>query len=264
MPLQTLSDVGSLYGEQDLGSWSLFGGGYINFGFWPDSIKNNLSKADRQLASYRLYKQVCDQLNFSEEDNILEVGSGLGAGCRMISSEYPSRGVLGIDASLEQVKRSQKLSRSDCSANKIRFSQCAAENIDSLSTKFHKIISIEALQHFSSYPCFVKKAYDTLYLGGDLAVATFFFNRDPNDKFLEAFPNFESNIDKIVPLDRYVETLRVSGFTDIATASIGANVWEGFDQWIAQTEFSDSWNRHWLQAYYEEILDYYIVIARKH
>jgi hypothetical protein len=44
---------------------------------------------------------------------------------------------------------------------------------------------------------------------------------------------------------------------------LGEHVWHGFDAWIGQTEFRDSWGRNWLEAYNCGLIDYYLVRADK-
>ena len=57
--------------------------------------------------------------------------------------------------------------------------------------------------------------------------------------------------------------LEDAGFKNIAIESIGQHVWVGFDQWISQSELNDTWNRNWLKAYQEHLLDYYEITAEK-
>jgi hypothetical protein len=73
----------------------------------------------------------------------------------------------------------------------------------------------------------------------------------------------DSGIDVVAAIDSFRDNLLAAGFVDVHVESIGERVWHGFDAWIAQTEFKDSWGRNWLQAYHRRLIDYYVVTADK-
>ena len=138
-----------------------------------------------------------------------------------------------------------------------------AEEFKTGKKKFNKIYSIEALQHFDSIPNFITQANEKLADNGVLVVSTFMFKSYPSENFLVQFPNFECGVDKVIVFSELIQELKKEGFSKIKSISIGKNVWDGFNAWIMQTEFADTWNTNWKKAYDTGLLDYYILVCKK-
>lgn len=257
-----LVSVEKLYGEQNLAKWRLFCGEYINFGYWMPR-EGAVTQNDRKKSSKRLYQEVFDRLDINEYDRLLEVGCGLGKGARLAYETYFPLEVVAIDASEDQVSRAQAIN-SEVAAGKLTFLSAEAEKLSSLGKKFSKLYSVEALQHFDDVPKFIGEAYASLLQGGKVVITTFFFKKHPDPQYLkDAFPNVISGVDKVVLVDEFIAQLEAAGFVNVCCESIGEHVWEGFDKWMASTEFSGTWNRNWLKAYQNKLLDYYMITAEK-
>jgi hypothetical protein len=65
------------------------------------------------------------------------------------------------------------------------------------------------------------------------------------------------------PVGEFTADLTAAGFDEVTETSIGEHVWRQFDQWVAQTEYRDSWGRNWLRCYENGWVDYYLVTAVK-
>ncbi len=261
-----LTNVIDLYGIQNLANTCLFAGGFINFGYWRN-IKTNvrITKNKRALASKRLYERVFNLLAVDESDSVLEVGCGLGNGCILLHSKFKPRVIIGVDASPKQIERTISNHKKYLSRyrSEINFIVGSGENIPVSAESVNKIFSIEALQHFDSVDQFLQSSFKSLKSNGKIVVTTFFFKNDLKSDLLRCFPNFKSGVDKIVRINSFLNKLKDQGFIQIKSQSIGRFVWHGFDRWILQTRYKDTWDKYWIQAYKAGMLDYYIIEATK-
>lgn len=261
-----LTTVEDLYGEQNLAETSLFSGGFINFGYWKH-LKTHpiISARTRALSSQRLYEKIFDILSINTTDSILEIGCGLGNGCVLLHQKYNPVYVIGIDASSAQIQRA--IQRHEKYLKKTRdsliFSRTTAEDFRISPNSISKAFSVEALQHFDSIEKFLKTIFKALKPGGRLVVTTFFLKSKPPQDFFDLFPNFASGVDKLINVNDFSQKLLNHGFINLKSESIGPFVWPGFDKWISQTEYKDTWDKNWLQAYKRGILDYYVFEMEK-
>lgn len=263
---ENLSNVETLYGMQDLASSTLFAGGFINFGYWKGiNLKRQISKKARIASSQNLYKKISELLSINKDDAVIEIGCGLGNGTFFFHKKYKPKFIIGIDSSSDQIQRAVENHCQYLAAHKdsIRFVVCSAENILLKPGSISKAFSVEAMQHFSNVDDFLETVFSALQSKGKLAIATFFFKKNPPKGFINLFPNFEKGIDKIIKLNEFNSKLLRHGFCEVKYQSIGKDVWFGFDKWISQTEYKDTWDKNWLWAYKEGIIDYYIFEARK-
>lgn len=258
-----LKTVEEMYDGNFLIECGLFEGGFINFGFWKKNIdKSSLSMTDRIESAKNLYKRVLDAIAISKTDHVLEVGCGAGAGSALLLKEFAPKEYKGLDASNSQIARAKSLNL--CFAERSSFHVGCAEEIPFSNQSFDKIFSIEAAQHFKSLPTFIKEAYRVLKPNGMLVVATFFAVPDetPNEA-VEMIPTVRDKIDTLHPISAMLKLLQEAGFVQITAESIGEHVWHGFDAWIAQGEFKNSWDRNWYKGYTKGFFDYFVITAKK-
>jgi ubiquinone/menaquinone biosynthesis C-methylase UbiE len=261
-----LVDVKTLYGKQNLASSSLFAGGFINFGYWKNlDINGVISKKTRILSSKNLYMETFEKLDISKEDAVLEVGCGLGNGCVLADKIHHPKYIIGLDISREQIQRAITKHEKYLSGreDRIKFIVSSAENIPIKSQSITKIFSVEALQHFSSQDVFLNSADSVLAKNGKFVIATFFFKTSPSKKFMNLFPNFTNGIDKIIKIKDFISRLKYYNFKNIKIYQLGENVWEGFGRWVFQSNYKDTWDKHWIWAYRNGFLDYFIIEAEK-
>jgi cyclopropane fatty-acyl-phospholipid synthase-like methyltransferase len=264
-----ISNLNNMYGEDDLSSWGLFGGNFINFGYYPDgSIKPEevMTLSERISSQKKLYEVVGERLNISSRDFVIEIGSGLGTGgCYLVENFAPSS-FLGIDISQEQVDRSKNLNGEFLKRNKnILFKVGSCENIPCEQNEVDKIFTVEAVQHFPSLQSFIQESFRVLKPRGLITIAGFFgVDSQSQKKMAQQLETVNKEIDHLRDINQLRKILDSVGFLDIEIESIGKNVWEGFDKWISQQkDFCNTWNRNWLKGYNSGLIDYYIVTARK-
>lgn len=251
--------VDSVYGKADLSQDPCFAGGFINFGYWESiDLDAPLRDADRVRSQEDLYRLVLAAAGVTESSRVLEVGCGRGLGCALALAEFGPAEVHGVDIHPEQVRRA----RNTNGDGRLGFWLGSASSLPFAGNSFDCLYSVEAMQHFPSLRDFVTEAARVLVPGGRIAVTTFFTTRaGVGDRLNGLLESFASGLDVPHPLPSLLDLLSASGFSDISSVPIGAQVWPGFDRWVASTEYVDSWPRNFLRAHTEGLLDYYLVTA---
>lgn len=254
-----------MYGENDLSSCSLFAGSYINFGFWKHlSCGATVSIEQRIKSQADMYRAALIHLGLQAGDRVLEVGCGVGVGGALALTEFEPLEVHGVDISPAQVARANQVNAEllQRQPGKLVFQEGSALALPYPDGSFDRVFSIEAAQHFENLVGFVREAYRVLKPGGSLAVATFFTPREGVvGELTQLIETVQNGIDVVVPVGSFHRDLIREGFSRAEVESIGKYVWYGFDAWMSQTEFKQSWGRNWLRAYEQGLIDYYIVTA---
>jgi cyclopropane fatty-acyl-phospholipid synthase-like methyltransferase len=256
----------AMYGADDLGSMAIFSGNYINFGYWQDFIPGRISVEERTESQANLYRTVLRRLEIDPTDVVLELGCGIAVGTALALREFGPSAIYGLDLSHDQLDRATRVV-SELSAqesDRLVLQQGSALKLPYAAETFDKCYSVEAAQHFEDLAVFASETHRVLKSGGRLAVATFFMTRPTaTDELRNLIETIDSGIDVVAAIDSFCDDLLAAGFVDVAVESIGEHVWQGFDAWIAQTEFKDSWGRNWLKAYHRGLIDYHLVTADK-
>jgi cyclopropane fatty-acyl-phospholipid synthase-like methyltransferase len=256
----------AMYGDEDLSSFSLFSGNYINFGYWQDFTPGLISMDERTESQADLYRIVLRRLEISPTDVVLEIGCGIAAGTALALREFHPGAVYGLDLSQDQLDRATRANTELLAQQRDRFmlQQGSALELPYAHEHIDKCYSVEAAQHFEGLATFASEAYRVLRSGGRLAIATFFMTHTSAiDELRQSIETIDSGIDVVVAIDSFRDDLFKAGFADVRVDSIGEHVWWGFDAWMEQTEFKDSWNRNWLKAYHRGLIDYYLVTGDK-
>ncbi|MDQ3763929.1 MAG: methyltransferase domain-containing protein [Actinomycetota bacterium] len=256
----------AMYGEDDLSSIEIFSGNYINFGYWQDFTPGLISVDERTESQANLYRAVLRRLTIEPTDVALEVGCGIAVGTALALREFGPRAVYGLDLSQDQIDRANRVNAKVLAQQPDRFilQQGSALELPYPAEQFDKCYSVEAAQHFEDLTAFASETYRILRPGGRLAVATF-FTPYPSalDELRRLIETIDSGVDIILPIDSFRDDLLEAGFVDVRVEKLGEHVWRGFDAWIGQTEFRDSWGRNWLKAYNRGLIDYYLITADK-
>ena len=118
-------NLSELYSGTDLAT--LFKGNFINFGYW-ETVPNVISSSEVIQTNQQLYHQVFERLNPQKQDIVLELGSGHGGGCVLLSNSYVVQSILGMDYRKEHVDHSIKSYLSLVEEENSIYSRCCRIN----------------------------------------------------------------------------------------------------------------------------------------
>ncbi len=256
----------AMYGENDLSSIAIFSGNYINFGYWQDFTPGLISVGERTESQANLYRAVLRRLTIDPTDVALEVGCGIAVGTVLALREFNPSAVYGLDLSQDQIDRATRVNAELVAQqpDRLVLQQGSALELPYAGETFDKCYSVEAAQHFEDLAAFASEAHRVLRPGGRLAVTTFFTpHTTALDELRRLIETIDNGIDVVLAIDSFRDDLLKAGFVDVHGESIGEHVWRGYDAWMDQTEFKDSWGRNWLKAYNHGLIDYYLVTADK-
>ncbi len=259
--------VMAMYDQDDLSACDIFAGHFINFGYWDGFTSSEKITVEQRVESQKnLYRLVAGKLSIGQKDALLEVACGQGVGSMLVMKEFSPRELHGIDFSAAQIARAKQINLEVMNhyAEAVSFREGSAEHIPYEDERFDKIFSIEAAQHFDNMELFAQEVYRVLKPGGRIAISTFFATSDRSYSVLASMiQTIRDGIDKLFPIYQIEQLLLKNGFREVKVESIGAHVWSGFDQWVSQGEFKDSWTRNWYQGYQNGLIDYYLITAQK-
>lgn len=254
--------VAIMYGKEDLSSFPVFQGGFINFGYW-DPVPKNPTKEDRIKASRRLYEEVLNHLVITNDDKVLEIGCGQGLGCQMVLDLYQAKQVWGLDATPEQIDRCQEIHKTVLQKGNLHFVHGFDSKMPFSDGEFTKVYSVEAAQHFPSLPEFFHEVSRTLQPAGKFVLTTFFRKKGASlEEIGQYLPTANNRIDYFHPFGECLTQLKGAGFDNIDHANIGKYVWEGFDKWNAIVA-PNEWGRNWFKVHKRGLVDYYIIEGSK-
>ncbi|GHE26786.1 class I SAM-dependent methyltransferase [Streptomyces vinaceus] len=261
-------EVWETYGPADLSAVPVFAGGFINFGYWQAvDLERPLSQGDRIRSEQDLYRHVLDAVG-PAGGRAVEVGCGLGLGCALALEEYGPTEMTGVDIHPQQLRRAREANSRLLEARppRLRFVLGAAESLPLGDAEFDCLYSVEAAQHFPDLSAFAREAARVLRPGGRVAVASFFSVEGASaaaERLAGMLDSFASGLDIARSVSRLDEALADAGFADVRTASIGPQVWPGWDRWLARLWEPGTWPRNFHAAWEQRILDYYLVTATR-
>ncbi|MEU9607220.1 methyltransferase domain-containing protein [Streptomyces sp. NPDC048057] len=261
--------VHETYGPADLSREPIFGGGFINFGYWRAvDLTRPLGEQERVRSQQDLYRHVLDTVALTEHSSVLEVGCGLGMGSALALEEYGPAAVTAVDIHPQQLQRAREthvdLLRRE--PGRLRFVQGAAEEIPLEDGGFDAVVSVEAAQHFPDLDAFARETSRVLRPGGRTAVTSFFTVDDAParpEELAGLLDTFANGLDIARPVSALADAFSAAGLTDVRVESIGAQVWPGWDLWLSRWWAPDTWPRNFLRAFERGILDYHVVTATR-
>ncbi|MFE5829315.1 class I SAM-dependent methyltransferase [Streptomyces sp. NPDC056488] len=259
--------VRETYGPLDLGRQPMFGGGFINFGYWQGiDLAGPLGEDERARSQQALYRHVLDAAGPLRRRRVLDVGCGLGTGCAVALTEYGPDAVTGMDIHPDQLTRARETHAVllDGQPSRLRFAEGAAERMPWQDGAFDAVISVEAVQHFPDLAGFAAETARVLRPGGAVAVTSFFTaDEAPGrpEQLAGLLDTYASGLDIARPVTALAEAFAAAGLAEVRTVAIGPEVWHGWDAWLSRWWAPGTWPRNFLRAYEEKILDYFVVTA---
>ena len=255
-----------MYADNDLGTHPLFPGGFINFGYWEQTnADEKIRLIDRISSQVALYDRVLTPVTNRFGANLLEVDCGKGYGAMLAIYDHDAASVVGVDASPQQIERSQKTIKGNL-VGRVAFKHAEAEHLPFDDKSFDVIYSVEAIQHFHSTKAFFSEAHRTLKTGGRISFCTFYATSDDAVVELQkSIQTYRDGLDTVLVKTGLEEGLKATGFRNVGCENIGAHVWDGFTRWSYQVRPKEKWQdvSQWISAYQRGLIDYGILTATK-
>lgn len=254
------SSLNVMYGKGDIGGATLFGGGYINWGYWDGiPLDRSLTMVDRILSQRNLYLRLLKECNRSDVAVVAEVGCGRGAGAILAWELLKPQRLVGIDQSQDQIDRAR-----ECIPNNIELAVAPGDQLPLKQSSVDLVYSVEVFQHMARLRPFFQEVHRVLSPGGRFAFVCF-FGTSRNSHYLLAneIETIRSNVDHIHSIASVIDELQEEGLILDKVESIGASVFPGYDQWMGEIEGVPAWGRNWLKAYRMGYIDYFVVVAHK-
>ncbi|MFE2108052.1 class I SAM-dependent methyltransferase [Kitasatospora sp. NPDC059463] len=260
--------VRQTYGADDLSRAAGFGGGFINFGDWSGIRTTAPTPEDRVRSQEDLYRRVLRAFPGPRESLRLgEVGCGRGLGAALALCEFRFAAVTGVDIHPDQIERARAVNAKALATfpDRLAYSLGSADDLPFADASLDGVYSVEAAQHFRELTGFARETARVLRPGGRLVVTTFFTAAGPDvaERLSILLGSFANGLDVAHPLDAFTADLAAAGFGDVATESIGTDVWPGLDRFLEGTVPPGHWTRNFLGAWRDGLLDYHLVTATR-
>jgi cyclopropane fatty-acyl-phospholipid synthase-like methyltransferase len=246
-----VKEVNELFPESEFGC--------INYGYW-DQISTPISLEEREQSQLNLYLKLFEfaELKTKSIPCVLEMGCGRGHGVHLLNQKgCIAYGIDMVDAQIQKcINHYPEL--------KNHYKQAFVNNTGFKANVFDFVISVEAAQHFHSFFSFTRESYRVLKNKGKIAITTFFF---PNEKSKIKIKNFIppdiSGTHRAISIQQAKNHLKKAGFENIEVIPIGAKVFEGFSRWAAQAMTNTNHTPKWLDAYENNLIEYYMLTGEK-
>lgn len=149
-----------------------------------DGYIHGFSETEQQ----RLFKQarvhedvIFSQVDFSKCENIIEIGSGVGAQTQILLERYPQAKIHCVDASEKQIKTAQTALTKDVQAGHVQIEKADALHLPMPDSQFDGAFICWLLEHVQNPIEILKEAQRVLKSGGviycnEVLNATFYLN----------------------------------------------------------------------------------------
>lgn len=141
------------------------GGNMLNFGYWEEGTTIPL---DAQKKMCEIFAQKA-QLNSNQ--NIVDVGSGLGEPAFLWYSKYKPVNLTCININFKQLKFSNDKSIKNDLNNKLNFLNSTATSLPFKNGSVERVVALESAQHFKPLKFFISESFRILKKDGIMALA---------------------------------------------------------------------------------------------
>lgn len=199
---------------------------YCNYGYWADGAATpNPSAALVQLLATRL--------NLTEDDVLLNVGSGTGQPDVDIARTTPVRKILGVNICAEQVEYANAKARDEGLAHRIAHRVLSADQVASLTSEgVTCVMCLESVAEMPDHEAVLRACMDALPQGGRLVLCDLSRRAPPPGSTLRRAAGASLRL-ATAPLfgdnwrsgEEYAEVLHRCGASDVVVESIGDRVY---------------------------------------
>ncbi|MBW2455759.1 MAG: methyltransferase domain-containing protein [Deltaproteobacteria bacterium] len=156
-------------GEQDV---STAFGRHVHWGYWDDDHPANGSMVSFAQAAERMCRRVCDAGQAADDQQILDVGCGLGGTVASLNDRFDRLELTGLNIDQRQLDYAEQnvTARDD---NRIAWVAGDACEMPFADESFDVVLAVECAFHFASRERFFREAERVLRPGGKLALCDF-------------------------------------------------------------------------------------------
>jgi ubiquinone/menaquinone biosynthesis C-methylase UbiE len=199
------------------------GGDMLNFGYWDEKTTTPL-EAQKRMCTFFGKKAILEP-----NQNIIDVGSGIGSPAIQWSLEYPSIKLSCININFTQLLASINNVNKSFTTNNIQnfnFVNATATTLPFENESIDRVLSLEAAQHFKPLKNFISESFRILRKNGILALAIPVMTENHNITISKLGALTFTWSSEHYSKDFVESTLKQEGFSNIDLQKIGSNVYE--------------------------------------
>jgi ubiquinone/menaquinone biosynthesis C-methylase UbiE len=195
-------------------------GDMLNFGYWEKEKTLPLEAQKNMCEKFAIISKL------SSNQNIVDVGSGLGAPALLWDSKYDPAKLYCININFKQLKTSKNNYTKNNHINSLNFLNSTATTLPFVNESVDRVLSLESAQHFKPLKNFVSESFRILKKDGILAVAMPVLSENhpyPSMKLGTLSMTWSS---EHYSIDFVKSKIKEQGFENINLKKIGSNVYE--------------------------------------
>jgi len=160
---------------------------------------------------YEMTGWAIDQMEFREEDHVLDVGCGGGETLHRISGKLPVGMLKGIDYSMVSVSLSREINREDIESGKMDILEASVESLPFSDGTFDKVVSVESFYFWPDPRKGLAEIYRVLKPGGTFMLVAEIYDSDRlTEEQKENIRKYNMNNPSI---REYMDLFQETGFT---------------------------------------------------
>lgn len=202
----------------------------LHCGIWEEDTKNITE------AYINTNRVVCESIEISKEDIVLDAGCGIGGTVLFIAEKYKAH-TTGITISGKQLESANKYKDNSPAKKLVTFLNRDFTDTKFANSIFSKIVAIESICHAINKEKFLEEAYRILKPGGRIAVLDAYLikttlNRNDKtiyQKFLEGFA-----LDNLASKKGFEQGMIKSGFKNVRFVSYANKVRKSTERYYTQ------------------------------
>lgn len=222
MDKENQKKIDELYTSETAFIWELLFNSTLHTGVWK-SRDEDISRLE---ATSRFTKMISERMNLTEEQRVIDIGSGLGYPTIELAKIKKCR-VDGINISKSQNEQATKLAYHEGVEDHVKFHFADAIDIPFQDNTFDGAWFFESFIHIPDYQKALEEAYRVLNKDGILLIIDFPLRKniikEETKKIVEDF-----QLNTLIDMHTYKESLQRAGFEIISNEAFTA---EAIDSW---------------------------------
>ncbi len=196
------------------------GGNMLNFGYWEDETSVPL---DAQKKMCEIFAQ---KAQLGSNQNIIDVGSGLGDPAFLWYSRYRPINLTSININLKQLQTSNDNNIKNNHNDNLNFLNSTATLLPLANESVERVIALESAQHFKPLKSFFSESYRILKKDGVMALAIPVMLDSHSSPMLKLGTLSMTWSSEHYSIDFIKSIIEEIGFENLNLQKIGSNVYE--------------------------------------